>query len=74
VDRESLDRDMLARPSAQAAELAPDRIEFAYRYAEAFYDLEQPDWDAALKAWSALEEKATTPSSARRCACTRRTS
>jgi tetratricopeptide (TPR) repeat protein len=45
----------------RAAELAPERIEFAYRFAESFYDLEQPDWSAALNAWSALEEKATTP-------------
>ncbi len=45
----------------KAMELAPDRFEFAYRYAESFYDLEKPDWNAALKAWSALEEKASTP-------------
>ena len=45
----------------RAAELAPDRFEFTYRYAESFYDLETPDWDGALKAWSALEEKAQTP-------------
>ncbi len=45
----------------RAAELAPDRFEFAYRYAESFYDLEQPDWEGALKAWAALEEKAPTP-------------
>ena len=44
----------------RAAELAPDRFEFAYRYAESYYDLEKPDWDGALKAWSALEEKAPT--------------
>lgn len=44
----------------RAAELAPDRFEFSYRFAESFYDLEKPDWDAALKAWSALEEKAAT--------------
>jgi tetratricopeptide (TPR) repeat protein len=44
----------------QAAELAPDRIEFTYRYAESFYDLETPDWDAALKEWSTLELKAPT--------------
>ncbi len=43
-----------------AAELAPDRIEFTYRYAESFYDLTVPDWDGALKAWGALEEKAQT--------------
>jgi len=40
-----------------AAELAPDRIEFTYRYAESFYDLTNPDWDAALKAWTLLEAK-----------------
>jgi tetratricopeptide (TPR) repeat protein len=45
----------------RAAELAPGRFEFAYRYAESFYDLEKPDWDLALKTWSALEEKAETP-------------
>lgn len=45
----------------QAAELAPDRIEFTYRYAESFYDLDPPDWDSALHAWSELEEKAETP-------------
>jgi tetratricopeptide (TPR) repeat protein len=44
----------------RAAELAPDRFEFSYRYAESFYDLEKPDWDAALKVWSALEDKAPT--------------
>jgi len=44
----------------RATELAPDRFEFAYRHAESFYDLEKPDWDAALKAWAALEEKAPT--------------
>jgi tetratricopeptide (TPR) repeat protein len=41
----------------RAAELAPNRIEFTYRYCESFYDLEKPDWDAALKAWAALELK-----------------
>ena len=44
----------------RAAELAPDRFEFAYRYAESFYDLEQPDWNEALKMWGNLEEKAPT--------------
>jgi hypothetical protein len=45
----------------RATELAPDRFAFAYRFAESFYDLERPDWEAALKAWSTLEEKAPTP-------------
>jgi hypothetical protein len=57
--RAKLDTEM-HRAFQRAAELAPDRIEFTYRYAESFYDLEQPDWDGALKAWAALEEKATT--------------
>ena len=58
--RATLD-DAMHRAFRRAAELAPDRFEFAYRYAESFYDLEKPDWDGALKAWSALEEKAPTP-------------
>jgi tetratricopeptide (TPR) repeat protein len=41
----------------RAAELAPGRIEFTYRYAESFYDLAPPDWSKALDAWAALEEK-----------------
>lgn len=45
----------------RATELAPDRFAFAYRFAESFYDLERPDWEAALRAWSKLEEKAPTP-------------
>jgi tetratricopeptide (TPR) repeat protein len=58
--RAALD-EALHRAFQRAAELAPDRFEFAYRHAESFYDLEHPDWDAALKAWAALEEKAQTP-------------
>jgi tetratricopeptide (TPR) repeat protein len=58
--REALDNAM-HHAFQRAAELSPDRIEFAYRFAESFYDLEKPDWDGALKAWSALEEKAPTP-------------
>jgi len=41
-----------------AADLAPDRIEFTYRYAESFYDIANPNWDEALKVWAALESKA----------------
>ncbi len=44
-----------------AAELAPDRFEFGYRYAESFYDLAEPQWEEALKVWAALEEKADSP-------------
>ena len=58
--RAALDEAM-ANAFKRAAELAPDRFEFAYRYAESFYDLSTPNWDAALKAWAALEDKAQTP-------------
>ena len=58
--RATLDAAML-NAFKRASELAPDRFEFAYRYAEAFYDLEKPDWDTALKLWAVLEEKAQTP-------------
>lgn len=57
--RASLDHNM-QEAFHQAALLAPDRFEFVYRYAESFYDMEHPDWDEALKQWSALEEKAAT--------------
>ncbi len=59
-ERETIDRTML-EAFAKAAALAPDRIEFTYRHAEAYYDLEKPDWEAALRAWAALEEKAENP-------------
>jgi tetratricopeptide (TPR) repeat protein len=42
----------------RAAELAPDRIEFSYRYAESFADMSDPDWPAAIKAWEVLEAHA----------------
>ena len=57
--RDTLDNAM-HEAFRRAAELAPGRFEFAYRHAESFYDLEKPDWPGALKAWSALEEKAET--------------
>ncbi len=43
---------------AKAAELAPDNIAYAYRHAESFYDLPAPDWDIALAAWKAIEQRA----------------
>ncbi len=57
--RATLD-DAVLEAFRKASELAPDRFEFAYRHAESYYDLEKPDWGAALKLWSALEEKAPT--------------
>lgn len=57
--QEAIDR-AIHEAFKHAAELAPERIEFTYRYAESFYDLTPPDWDAALKEWSKLEEQAPT--------------
>ncbi len=54
--RAALDKAML-EAFQRAAELAPANTAFAYRQAEAFYDLEIPQWDEALKAWGALEER-----------------
>lgn len=45
----------------RAAEDAPDRIEFTYRYAESFEDLAAPDWNEAFRTWQALESKAQSP-------------
>jgi|SRR5258708_3287409 tetratricopeptide (TPR) repeat protein len=55
--RPALDKAMLDA-FRRAAELAPDSLPYAYRHAEAYYDLETPQWDEALKAWGALEERA----------------
>lgn len=52
--RDSIDNAML-EAFRKAAELAPDRIEFVYRYAESFYDMRVPDWASALKVWEGLE-------------------
>ena len=55
--RPALDKAML-EAFGHAAEFAPDNFGYAYRHAEAYYDLEKPQWDDALKAWSALEDRA----------------
>lgn len=55
--REKLDASML-EAFARAAELAPQEMAYAYRAAEAYYDLATPRWEDALRAWGALEEKA----------------
>ena len=44
----------------QAAELAPDRFEFVYRYGESFYDLQSPNWDEALAVWTTLAAQSRT--------------
>jgi tetratricopeptide (TPR) repeat protein len=55
--RDALDHSM-QQAFKEAAQLAPERIEFTYRYAESFYDMRDPDWAEALKAWGGLEAHA----------------
>jgi len=55
--RAKLDAAML-EAFKRGAELAPDNFAYAYRAAEAYYDLEQPQWTEALARWTALEERA----------------
>ncbi|WP_438480572.1 hypothetical protein [Oleiharenicola lentus] len=55
--RPALDKAML-EAFARAVELAPDNFAYAYRRAEAYYDLETPQWDEAMKQWKALEGRA----------------
>ena len=54
--RPELDRAM-HNAFKRAAELAPGNFAFAYRYAQSFNDLAEPDWDEALKVWGALEDQ-----------------
>tara|TARA_Y100000588_G_scaffold395147_2_gene520502 strand:- start:15648 stop:16574 length:927 start_codon:yes stop_codon:yes gene_type:complete len=44
---------------ANAARLAPDNRIFRFRYAESFYDVQNPDWEAALLLWADLQKGAT---------------
>jgi tetratricopeptide (TPR) repeat protein len=56
-----LDMSSVKRQSAaafrKAAELAPDSIPYAYRQAESYYDMENPDWGVALAAWRKLRDR-----------------
>ncbi|BET66547.1 hypothetical protein ASA1KI_14650 [Opitutales bacterium ASA1] len=56
-DRATLDAKTHAA-FRRAAELAPDNWPYIYRFAESFYDLEEPDWPGALAEWRRLETKA----------------
>lgn len=58
--REKIDDTMLDA-FAEAADLAPDRLDIAYRHAMAYYDLADTEWPAALDLWRELEERAQTP-------------
>lgn len=58
--RPALDKAML-QAFLRAAELEPTNFSYAYRAAEAYYDLETPQWDAALAAWRKLDASVETP-------------
>lgn len=58
--RPALDKAML-QAFARAAELAPANFGYAYRHAEAYYDLETPQWDEALARWRKLDAGVETP-------------
>lgn len=58
--RPALDKAML-QAFLRAAELEPTNFSYAYRAAEAYYDLETPQWDAALAAWRKLDAGVETP-------------
>ncbi|HEX7631294.1 MAG TPA: hypothetical protein VF388_04105 [Lacunisphaera sp.] len=58
--RPALDKAML-QAFLRAAELEPTNFAYAYRAAEAYYDLETPQWDAALAAWRKLDAGVETP-------------
>jgi len=49
-DGPALDRQMLEAFRLAAAN-DPENLVFQFRYGEAFYDLDQPDWSAALAHW-----------------------
>lgn len=55
--RAALDHSM-QQAFLRASDLVPDDFGYAYRYAQSFYDVEDPDWNAALKAWTGLEARA----------------
>ncbi|MGF1531180.1 MAG: hypothetical protein ACFCU4_07440 [Puniceicoccaceae bacterium] len=48
-----LERQML-EAFAEAHRLAPESLDYAVRFGEAFYDLAEPQWDAALEHWRKL--------------------
>ena len=45
----------------RAATLAPDNLDYAFRYGEAFDDLEEPRWEEALAWWRGLRARLRLP-------------
>ena len=60
LDLPTLNRTMAAE-FARAAELAPQQPAYAWRHAESFYNMADPDWKAALAAWTDLAKSTTNP-------------
>ena len=56
--RPALDRAML-QAFQRATDNALGNMAYAYRHAEAYYDLQEPKWDEALATWQQLEHRAS---------------
>lgn len=54
-----IDRAMM-EAFAEAVRLDPDNLPYAYRQAEAYYDLQTPPWDEALEKWGELVRRVET--------------
>lgn len=55
-DRRQLDQTM-QNAFQQAMQYAPNDWRYGYRYGLSFYQVEKPDWDAALQFWKDFENK-----------------
>ena len=53
---DGIDQQTLAA-FAKAEELAPKEKSFAFRHAEAYYDVKKPDWAEALVLWTKIHER-----------------
>lgn len=51
--REGIDNEML-KAFAEAARLEPGNRDFRFRLGEAYYDVQAPDWQAALAIWQGM--------------------
>ncbi len=46
--------NLMLEAFSSAKDLQPDQLPLQFRYGEAFYDVDQPDWETALAHWQAL--------------------
>ena len=49
--------EMMLEAFKTAMDIDPDNLDLQFRYGEAFYDAENPDWQAALAHWQQLSGK-----------------